>query len=386
MGKHSRKAKTSAVAAAAFIPLGLAFGFHHHGGDIHPAGLRALTANPDCTLQAPRDPLSAKGLATPYVLVSAGATCSETDDDTAAFVQATIYDPATGSLSVYNPVVRDDGKALLGDAPPVPVLPRNAVVSIWTGFNGNVLKITGAGARDFTEFAQQSYAGSVPFFDAVNHGIRAGKVKVPAPGTASDGLACPTSRDFSIVDQDQSDNNVEKYPAYGVSNGSDEGTTAYVQRALGCVNWVVPSLSAPGTMATSGQLLEIQAATSQAAPVALVPGLDPFVLRPNGSRSLFLQNLYRAQVDQRPTWNGDDTLAYCQNLAGPSGEGRLKLDAPAFGMVASSNGTGTNLATQLAGRFAATWTNLTCDKLTGDPSPITVTTDANGVFTSAAYK
>jgi hypothetical protein len=377
-----------AAVTAAVIPIGAAATAAH--ADNHPRAhdffrIGSLTANPDCTLRTPPNPLTAQGLATPYELGSSGLTCSETNRDTAAFVQATIFDPVTSTLTVYNPVVKDADQPLLGAAPTVPVLPPGAVVSIWVGFNGDTLKMTGLGRSAFVNFAQQSYANSIPFFTAVTHAVRRGTLTVPPLGVSPvDGMACPSSRDFSIVDQDQSDNNVEAYPAYGVSNGSDMGTTRYTARALGCGVWTVPNLSVPGSVTTSGQMLEVQAAAYQRAPVALVPGLDPFVVNADGSRNLALQNLYRVMVDQPLTFNGSDTRRYCLNLASVGAQ-RLKVDAAAEGAVASSNGTGTNLATQLAGRFAASWANLTCDKLTGQPSPITVTTDANGVYTSATY-
>jgi hypothetical protein len=383
MSKHRRRQRNWAWLIAPLLLLGLIpAGFAMASGH----GTSNLTRHPDCTLKVPDHPLTAAGLATPYELGSAGIACSETDNATAAFVQATIYDPATGQLSVYNPVVKDAGQALLGTAPPVPTLPHDAVVSIWTGFNANTLKLVGPGHDRFVNFAQQAYANSGNFFGAVNRGISHGALAVPPLGTSPvDGKACPSTRDFSIVDQDQSDNNVEAYTAYGVSNGSDEGTNRYVARSLGCSIWTVPNLSAPGTVTTSAQMEEIQASVYQGAPIALVPGGDPFVLTIHGHLSLGLLNLYRAQVDQPFTGNIHDTAAYCANLAGPSGEGRLKADASFEGTVSSSNGTGTNLANQLAGRFAATWANLNCQGLTGMASPITVTTDSNGVFNSATY-
>jgi hypothetical protein len=344
-----------------------------------------LTNNPDCTLKAPADPLSAQGLATPYELASAGQQCSEANENLAAFVQATILDPATGALSVYNPVVKDAGQPLLGTPPPVPVLPPHAVIAIWTGFNGNVLKIVGPGARGFVNFAQQAYDNSPLLFFAISQSVRAGRTVIPPLGMANDGMACPSTRDFSIVDQDQSDNDPVAYPAYNVTNGSDEALVNLVDTSLGCATWQVPSLSAGGT-SPSGLLQEVQAAAGQQAPVALVPGLDPFVTR-NMQPDLFLQNLYRLNTGQPLTFNDRDTAAYCNNLLN-TGEPRLKADAateagspaPAFAMI------GTNLANVLAARFAATWANLTCQALTGQPSPITVTPDANGIAVSATYK
>lgn len=388
-GKHGRRPRRRLrwvlplCAGTALITAGTALA---DGGPPPHHPLPPLTANPDCTLKVPADPLTAQGLATPYVLESAGMNCTEANQDTAAFVQATILDPATGKLWIYNPVVRDDGQPLLGTPPPVPALPAGAVITIWTGFNGNVLRLTGPGHDGFTQFAQQSYDNSPQFFAALRSAEAAGLVTVPGLGTSpADGMACPSSRDFSVVDQDQSDNNPESYPAYGVANGSDERTLNSVDKALGCATWHVPLLSAVGT-SSSGPLQEEQANAGQGAPVALVPGLDPFVLN-MGAQSLFLQNLYRAQVGQPATDNNNDTAAYCQNLL-TAGEPRLKLDQPfeAAAPMPPVGALGVNLALHLAARFQATWANLGCQGFTGQPSPITVTTtDGNGLATSASY-
>jgi hypothetical protein len=119
-----------------------------------------------------------------------------------------------------------------------------------------------------------------------------------------------------------------------------------------------------------------------------VPGLDPFVTR-NAQPDLFLQDLYRLQVGQPLTFNGQDTAAYCNNLLN-TGEPRLKLDAAteALSPPPAVGALGINLALHLAARFAATWANLTCPALTGQPSPVTITaTDPNtGLATAATYK
>jgi len=358
--------------------------------DAGPAAqLASLTAASDCTLTVPARPLSAQGLATPYILSNGndGTQCAETSETTAAFVQAVILDPATGALSVYDPVVTDAGHQVT--APPV-TLPPGAVVTIWTGFNDNVLKLTGAGAGQFVNFAQQSYANSPAFFAVLRFDVARGLVKVPALGTSpADNMACPTVRDFSVVDQDQSDNVPVSYGApFSVSNGSDDDLLTLIDASLGCTPWEVP-LQDPGVtvsgaaMTTAGPLEEVQAALMQPAPQALVPGLDPFVTL-NAKPDLFLQDLYRAQVGQPLTFNDQDTTAYCQNLASV-GAPRLKADAaveagfpaPSFAMI------GTNLATVLANRFQATWGNLTCPALTGMTSPITV--DNPAFATTASY-
>lgn len=377
-GKHRRVTGMLAIPLAGLLGLSLALAHGHHGEVQH------LTANPDCTLHVPSHPLTAKGLATPYVLHSANAVCSETDVNTAAFVQATILDPATGAVSVYDPVVRDAGKALLGSTPPVPVLPKNAVVTIWTGFNGNVLKLTGHGSHQFTAFPQQAYANSPGFFTALNKTVASGATVIPPLGKANDGMACPTTRDFSIVDQDQSDNNPQSYPAYGVGNASDEKTLDSVDTALGCAPWKVPLLdpavTGGATVSPSGPLQEAQAAAEQGVPVALIPSGDPFTFS-KGQPSLFLKNLLRSQVDQPVTQDTNDTAGYCANLASV-GEPRLKLDASTESAFPNTIPIGNNLANQLAARFVVTWGLLGC---AGD-SPVSVTVDANGVATAAAYK
>ncbi|HYA50789.1 MAG TPA: hypothetical protein VEG33_06425, partial [Streptosporangiaceae bacterium] len=84
----------------------------------------------------PARPLSAAGLATPYQLTGPdGQTpeasgCTEANSaNLGAFVQATILNPATGALSVYEPLVITQGTKPAA-APVVPKLPRGAVVTI----------------------------------------------------------------------------------------------------------------------------------------------------------------------------------------------------------------------------------------------------------------
>ena len=69
-------------------------------------------ANVNCDIIVPANPLSARGLATPYQLTGPDGTtpaasgCTMTNAvNLGAFVQATILNPRTGALSVYNPLV-----------------------------------------------------------------------------------------------------------------------------------------------------------------------------------------------------------------------------------------------------------------------------------------
>src|SRR6266700_3441998 len=107
----------------------------------HIGSHAADTVNGDCTLIVPAQPLTTKGLATPYQLIAtdpANGPCNEANSAQSAFVQAAIFDPATHQISVYNPLVIDYGTQ--ATVPPViPTLPANAVVALWFGFNGNNL-------------------------------------------------------------------------------------------------------------------------------------------------------------------------------------------------------------------------------------------------------
>lgn len=377
----------------------------------------------DCLLTPPANPLSAQGLATPWQLSGStgGTPCTEEDGNTAVFVEATILDTHTGKLSAYDPLVVDAGTQPLVK-PVVPTLPRQAAVAIWVGANTDVVLPGGVrGCSDGVDsvFSQQAYCGVPDFVQAVNKGLRQHRIAVPPIGTAKDGQPCPTSRSFSVVDQDQSDNdethylivsnqvaqdttaNRAQFPSAAVaSNGSDEGTVVpALDAALGCTPWKVTDLGDPQQTIGTGLLNEIQASRFQAAPVATVPAGDDFVVNPApaGAQDLNKLNLYRQEVDQPPVPSltvsssgpvSASTTTYCQNLLHVglpriAGDQALLQSQPSpFPAVAS------NLFTFLAIRFMATFQDqpafLHCTALLGVQNPVTVTTDANGVASSAA--
>ena len=117
------------------------------GVPVTPAGVMAKNTTValnatviNCFVTAPANPLSAEGLMTPWLLQP---PCSMTVPAQQSFVEAAIYDPDTGFLGIYHPLVTDAGKAPA--LPPVPIfLPRNAVVGLWLGFNGGVLQMIDA--------------------------------------------------------------------------------------------------------------------------------------------------------------------------------------------------------------------------------------------------
>src|SRR6266700_6690901 len=185
--------------------------------------LHAATDNPNCTLTVPANPLSAQGLATPYQLSAtdaAGGPCNEANPNQSAFVQGTILDPANGTISIYSPLVIDANTQPLV-VPTPPTLPANAIVSLHFGFNGTLLTLAGAGVAQGncvnglagSVFGQFAYCNAPNLFNRAKQLIAQRKITVPPLGTAKDGKPCPTVRDFSVVDQDPSDNVTSRYLA-----------------------------------------------------------------------------------------------------------------------------------------------------------------------------
>ncbi len=387
----------------------------------HAAG---ATPNQNCTLIVPNQPLSAQGLATPYRLTATdpeAGPCNESNTAQSAFVQGVIYDPAKGTFSIYNPLVIDKGTRP-AIRPTVPTLPAGAVVGIWFGFNANNLLLQGARTNTLAQahcvngldqslFTQFAYCNAVAFFSAVNQGMVAHRIHVPALGTARDGLTCPTVRDFSVVDQDQSDNVQTEYLALAdgriaqfsaanqaqlqnatlIANPSDNRLlTDFIDPTLGCQSWEAPDLANNGSGAAALALDEIQAAVDQRAPIALVPLNDPMTTVADGNNndpSLEKTNLYRLGVDQIPAANNQQAsgTSYCMNLL-RIGMPRLVLDQTMTVEGATPDAAAANnLFTFLAQRFQASYTNLNCSQLTGIPNPVQTKTDVNGVVISATF-
>lgn len=390
-------------------------------GDPELAANQAAVANPDCTIEVPANPLSAKGLATPYLLSAAKGRCNETNADQSAFVQATILDPATGKLSVFDPLVIDKGSKP-EITPKAPALPKGAVVGIWFGFNGTNLTLRGDtgtcvnGDRN-SVFGQYAYCNAGPFFTAANKAVAAKKLVIPALGTGKDGKPCMTTRDFGLVDQDQSDNVTTTYleaadgrvaqdtPANEqklgfvklktktkanknknrtkLTNGSDNVLLdTFMDPALGCTPFTAPDL-ASGKQVTSLALDEIQAAARQAKPIALVPTNDPMTM--DGTEfSVTKTNLYRVGVDM-PAFNAktEAPQAYCQALVN-TGIARTKLDTRFTKAGPSPDPAAANsLFTFLAQRLSGSFDNLGCDKLLNTKNPIHLTTNKAGVVVDA---
>ena len=368
----------------------------------------------NCTLQVPANPLSAQGLASPYVL---GDGCAMSNADLQAFVEADIINPRTGHIRVYNPLVITQGTTPAA-APAEPRIRRGDVVGIMFGFNGDNLLLTGTGnslqqgncvnGLGQSLFTQVAFCNSPAFYQAANRDIARGLLQVPALGTGNDGQACPTTRSFAVVDQDQSDNVVTTYlltpsgqtaqdsaanaaalaGAVPQNNGSDNAlVNKFMDPALGCTPYEFPDKTAAAGKSGSQITDELLAAADQTAPSALVPLNDPMT-EVNGQQSTMKTDVYRMGVDQLPVTGAQtaDTPAnYCKAMI-QIGDARTALDEKTFSAFASPvPATGNNLFTFMAARLSASWGNLGCGALLNAPDPVNVTVDANGVATAATF-
>ena len=99
-------------------------------------------ASMNCTVSVPANPLSAQGLASPWVL---GDGCTWANGGTeGVFVDATILSPS-GQLQVYDPLVINQGTTP-AVAPAAPTIAAGSQVILSVGFNGNALALVGPGA------------------------------------------------------------------------------------------------------------------------------------------------------------------------------------------------------------------------------------------------
>ncbi len=365
----------------------------------------------NCTLTVPPNPLSARGLATPWQL---GDGCSEANPNEEAFVESTILAP-NGQLSIYDPLVVTQGTTP-AVAPLVPRIPRGAQVIIDIGFNGNNLVLEGPGAfqgRCIDAFgnsiiAQTSACNAAAFYADANFQIARGRLRIPRLGTGTDGQACQSTESFQLIDQDQSDNVISEYLLNGngqtaqdtianknamggamvLANGSDDGLLAhFVDPALGCTPFMAADATSPNGMDSSQALNALSALVNQRNDRALLPVNDPQLLV-DGQFSIGKTNTYRMLTDQpllpRNANKEQNAAAYCQNMVNLQ-PARLQLDmAKEAGFTSPVPATGNNLATFMGARLAASFTNLNCQNF-GLKNPVTVTTDGNGVATAVSY-
>lgn len=331
----------------------------------------------NCILTVPANPLTAAGLATPWLQtgcvqspIAAGGT--------ATFVQATIVDLDTGNMFTYTPLVLSAAAPnnVAAIPPTLPVIPANSVIGLFGGTNGGSVTlqtvlskdpVTGnqdssliqgncvnGGGAPYSIFGQFFCCNCREFMDAVYNAIRAGLItsgpqtgyaanQIPILGVDHNKNPCPTTHSFSVVDQDQTDNTPAKYlfvtktgqlaqstvtnkakltaaktAFQEFDNGSDEDLVTLILGGIGCVPYVLKDLADPNgkTFFASSLSNEVQALVREGLPRAFVPAMDPMVLNADGNQDINKVNAYRAVVGQAPLVSAGEasTQSYCTNL------------------------------------------------------------------------
>jgi hypothetical protein len=396
-----------------------------------------VAGNTTCDIIVPANPLSARGLATPYQLTGAGgATPAESGCQMSdavrlgAFVQATILDPATGALSVYDPLVVTKGirPAVL---PSVPRIPADAVVTIDFGFNGRDLDLVGAtptalagahcvSGQAGSAFGPVSFCNGTGFFNAVEQDERQGLLKVPSPGTSDTitpsggdlgtGRACPVTRNFEVAGQASASAVTTEYllnPLTGqtaqdttsnagnmagprlLSSGSDDTVLdQFLDPVLGCAPFQAPDLANNDQPTSSPALDEILAGAYQPKIAALVPENDAMVRGGGGEFDPAKTDLYREELGQAPISEQSDKTSdpqmYCQNIVDiqtPFLAANQRLLATS---QSPATAAGDNLLTYLANRLNTSFTSLGCQHF-GLANPVTVTRNGAGTAVAATF-
>jgi len=417
------------------VPLGIPVRTSPSAGAVAPAA--PATGNGNCDIIVPANPLSARGLATPYQLTGTGGrTPAESGCQMSnaaklgAFVQATILDPATGALSVYDPLVITRGTRP-AVVPRVPPIPADAVVTIDFGFNGTDLFQVGATPATLADancvngqagsvFGQVSFCNGINFFTAVRKAEREGLLEVPPPGTSDKiipsggglgtGQACPVTRNFEVAGPDTGGNVTTEYLLNPLTGQTAQDTTAnagniaggtlllsrsrntlldlFLDPLLGCNPFQAPDLANNDQLTTSQALDEILSAAYQPKVAALVPENDQVVLGAGGEFDAAKTDMYREELGQAPVGSQNDTTSspamYCQNIVDiqtPFLAANSRLLATSQSPAA---GVGDNLLTFMASRLSMSFASLGCQRF-GLTNPVTVTRNGAGVAVAATF-
>jgi hypothetical protein len=395
------------------------------------------TTDVNCDIIVPANPLSAQGLATPYQLTGTdGRTPAQSGCQMSnavklgAFVQATILDPATGVLSVYDPLVVTRGMRP-AVRPTVPTIPANAVVTIDFGFNGKNLFQVGATPTTLADascvngqagsiFGQESFCNGINFFSAVQKDEREGLLKVPSAGISDKiipsggdvgtGRACPVTRNFEVADQSSANDVTTEYLLNPLTGQTAQDTTSnagniagatllfsrsdntlldqFLDPVLGCTPFEAPDLANNDQPTSSQALDEILAGAYQPKIAALVPESAKVVLNGDAGFDAAKTDMYREELGQAPISNQTDKTSgpemYCQNL--------VDIQTPflAANQALLSTGQspvtamGDNLLIFMANELNMSFTNLGCQRF-GLTDPVTVSRNRAGVAVAATF-
>ncbi len=379
---------------------------------------------PNCLVVLPPFPLSYPGLLTPFQLqtIDPAAPCDMRTFP--AFAEAVILDLDTNSLSVYHPLIINAGSTPL--VPPITfTMPKNALVGIWFGSNGMTISLTpqtsiqqGAcvynigGVTSKDTFGQFAHCNGVAFFETVKQILFKNipfNPPIPPLGMASDGEPCLTTRDFTLVDMDPSDNVITMYlvdmatgktaqnsvnnqaanpNAVVLKNGSDNLLLTNLDKIMGCKPFLVPNLVDLNNPMTGGKISamaldEIHAAVRQEKFYAYLPKGDPMV-RVNNIPSLTKLNSYRQGVFQ-PMINElgmGGTMEFCAHMTNIQLP-RLQKNKELFIVEPSPDAAISNhLYGFLMNRFFGSYNGLNCQTLLDIPNPVNLIM-ANNLVTDA---
>jgi hypothetical protein len=396
-----------------------------------------VAGNATCDIIVPAHPLSARGLATPYQLTGAGGTrpaesgCQMSDAGRlGAFVQATILDPATGALSVYDPLVVTKGvrPAVL---PSVPKIPANAVVTVDFGFNGKDLVPVGAAPTALADancvsgqagslFGPVSFCNGTDFFKAVAKDEQEGLLKVPSPGTSDTitasggdlgtGRMCPVTRNFEVAGQASASTVTTEYLLNPLTGQTAQDTTSnagnlagarllfsgsdktvldqFLDPVLGCTPFQAPDLANNDQPTSSPALDEILAGAYQPRIAALVPENDEMVRSGDGEFDPAKTDLYREELGQAPIGSQSDKTSdpemYCQNIVDIQTPFLAANQTLLATGQSPATAAGDNLLTFLANRLYTSFTSLGCQHF-GLANPVTVTRNGAGTVVAATF-
>ncbi|KAG0031631.1 hypothetical protein BGZ81_000909, partial [Podila clonocystis] len=149
--------------------------------------------------------------------------------------------------------------------------------------------------------------------------------------------------------------------------------------AINCKPFKARSLMEPDVLLGSMALNELHA-SRQLPPVALIPASNPMVLSDN-KPSIRKINAYRKGVHQPLIGSLAQATAkaYCQNYNKVAPKYIQGIAKELAGRPSPDTDAANNLLTFMGQRYAASWTNLGCDKTLKFSSAITVTKDKKGV-------
>ena len=394
-----------------------------------PVPAAAPLIPPNCNIILPPFPLTYQGLITPYQLQTIDPNTPCAMKTFPAFAEALIFDLDTNSLSIYHPLIVDFQTNPL--VQPLPfVMPPNNMVAIHFGSNGMAIKLFPplsvqqgncvygiGGTTTMDQFGQFSHCNAVAFFEKIKTLILK-KIPlnppIPELGTATDGMPCPTTRDFFLVDMDPSDNVVTTYlvdmatgktaqnsfanqqanpQAVVIKNGSDNLLLSNLDKMMGCKPYQVPNivdLNNPMNAKISSLALdEIHAAVRQEKTYAYLPKGDPMTrvmvagaMQPN----LLKLNLYRQGAFQ-PMVNDlamADTAAFCMHFTEAQVVRLQKNKGLFINQPSPDAAISPHMFGFLANRFSASYNGLNCPVLLDLPNPVTLVM-TNNLVTDAVF-